>query len=339
MLKETNFHGDIDFQGFMQNNENKNNNNKKFSEYCSIFTFATENLDSYLRELNVKNTKVLTVTSSGDQLINLALLGANNIDCFDINRLCYYYTKLKLTGLMFLDYEDFMAYFAYCDDSIFISNTLYALDINDQFFNYNIYNRISEKLEPGVKIFFDALYAEYHYDGIRIARSPLFNNVSLASAMYNNTYLVSPENYYQARENIEKLIANKRINFYNLDIFELHTLEQKYDIVLLSNIYDYIPVSLQDDFTNYIKHSLNNILTPSAKVAVEYQYCGDSKQDNDHMIHNLSVNKDLIVGNEYALSKDIETLSTLRLGVIKVPTIYKELREGNIQDCIYVYHK
>lgn len=338
MIKEKEFNSENDFNGFKNFiNCNQTKNNIEFSEYCSVFTFATENLNSYLKELDVENKDVLTVTASGDQLINLALLGANNIDCFDINRLCYYYTKLKLTGLMFLDYEEFVKYFAYCDDSVLIGNVLYSLDINDEFFNYNIYNKMSEKLEPGVKVFFDAVYAEYHYDGMRIARSPLFNNISLVSAMHNNTYLSSHENYYAAREKIEKLLEKNNIKFYNLDVFKLHELDEKYDIVLLSNIYDYIPLSLQSEFAEYIKYQLNKILMPNAKVAVEYQYCGSSRENSNNTIKNLSVNIKCIADSKYTLSRDVEALGTLDLGLIKVPTIYKELRKENIEDCVYVY--
>ncbi len=331
------FQGQTDFDGFMNYKENKAD--IKFSEYCSIFTFATENLDSYLKELNVVNKKVLTVTSSGDQLINLALLKANEIDCFDINRLCYYYTKLKITGLMFLDYEEFIKYFVYCEDSVLMANVLYALDINEQCLNYNIYNKISEKLDSDVRYFFDKLYAEYHYDGIHIARSALFNNISLVSAMYNNTYLASRENYYNARQQIKHLQDNNKIKFYNLDVFELHKLDQKYDIVLLSNIYDYIPVSLQYKFTEYVKHQLDGILRPGSRVVVEYQYCGDSRKQSENTIKNLSINVGCIKNSKYVLSKDVEALGTLNLSLIKVPTIYKELRESNMEDCVYVYHK
>lgn len=338
MIKEKSFYGENDFNGFKNFiNCNQTKNNIEFSEYCSVFTFATENLDSYLKELDVENKDVLTVTSSGDQLINLALLNANNIDCFDINRLCYYYTKLKLTGLMFLDYEEFINFFVYCEDSIMMYDTLFALDINYQCFNYNIYNKLREKLDSDVRMFFDAVYSEYNCDGISVARSPLFNNISLVSAMHNNTYLSSHENYYAAREKFEKLLVNKKIKFYNLDIFKLHELDEKYDIVLLSNIYDYIPLSSQSEFAEYIKYQLNKILMPNAKVAVEYQYCGSSRENSNNTIKNLSVNIKCIADSKYTLSRDVEALGTLDLGLIKVPTIYKELRKENIEDCVYVY--
>ena len=339
MLEESVFHGREDFAGFIKYIKDKRYNNVEFSKYCSIFTFTTENLDSYLKELDVYNKRVLTITSSGDQLINLALLNVNFIDCFDINRLCYYYTMLKLTGLMFLDYEEFISYFTYCEDSVFIADTMYPLNINEYRYDYNIYTKIREKLDIDVQLLFDELYATYEYSGEAISRSKLFNSVPMTSAKYNNTYLASCENYYKAREQVKKLIEKYRIKFYNLDFFQLHELDKQYDIVLLSNIYDYIPVPDKNLFVEYIKQQMNNILADNCIVIVEYQYCGDKRENGNEIINNLAINVDTIRDTKYVLSEDIKLLDELNLSLIKVPSIYKAHRENNMEDCVYVYQK
>lgn len=339
MLEESVFHGREDFVGFIKYTKDRKYNGAKFSKYCSIFTFATENLDSYLKELDVFNKRVLTITSSGDHLINLALLGISEIDCFDINRLCYYYTKLKLTSLMFLTYEEFITYFTYCEDSVLMADTMYPLNINECRYDYSIYTKIRENLDMDVQLFFDELYATYEYSGEIISLSKLFNNVPMTSAKYNNTYLASCKNYYKAREQVRKLSIANKIKFYNLDFFQLHELDKQYDIVLLSNIYDYIPVSDKNLFVEYIKQQMNDILTDNCIVTVEYQYCGDRRENGNGFINNLAINVDTIRDTKYVLSGDIKILDGLNLSLIKVPSIYKAHRENNMEDCIYVYKK
>ena len=61
-----------------------------FNEYSSIYTFTTENLGGYIKKLNLKNKKVLTVTASLDHMLNLVLNGVKEIDNFDINKNTYY---------------------------------------------------------------------------------------------------------------------------------------------------------------------------------------------------------------------------------------------------------
>lgn len=320
-----------DFTGFINYSQmSKNDSRKNFSSYCATFAFATENLNSYLNLLDIANKKVLTVTSSGDHLINLALLNAKEIECFDINRLCYYWTKLKLNLLMLLSYEDFIAYFTYCEDSTIISNVLYPLNVNEHCYDYSIYAKVREKLEPEIRCFFDKIYDIFEYSGEKFSKSGFFNNISIASAKFNNTYLSSPKNYYQAKEKIIDLYKNHKIKFYNSDLFDIHELENGYDIVILSNIYDYIPMDNKKDFVEYMINDMGHILAPNAQVIVEYQYCG-SQDGMDSGYQSLSNNDNL--------PPEIQPLSKLNVSMITVPSIHEKYRKIGLKDCVYVYKR
>ena len=83
----------------------------KFGEYASVYIFTTESLSSYIDKLKVKNKDILTVTGSGDQLLNLALNGAKTVDNFDINKNAYYFVQLKLAALQSLNYDEFLNFF------------------------------------------------------------------------------------------------------------------------------------------------------------------------------------------------------------------------------------
>ena len=54
----------------------------EFGEYSGMYTTTTENLSGYMDKLQVQGKDVLTVTASGDHLINLYLGGANQVDCY-----------------------------------------------------------------------------------------------------------------------------------------------------------------------------------------------------------------------------------------------------------------
>ena len=57
----------------------------KTNEFYKIYPFTTENLNAYLTKYDFTNKRVLTVGSSGDQILNTFLMGAKDITVFDIN--------------------------------------------------------------------------------------------------------------------------------------------------------------------------------------------------------------------------------------------------------------
>ena len=84
---------------------------------------------------------MLCPTSSGDHFLNLALEGATDITCFDINRLSKYYQELKITLIKRLDYSDF--------ENILFSNDVYTCLItyfsnNDVQFKKNLKESVYE---------------------------------------------------------------------------------------------------------------------------------------------------------------------------------------------------
>lgn len=341
LLKTIDVSGKDDFEGFIKYVSNEPKLKKsKFFEYSPVYTFTTENLDSYLNAIDIFDKKVLTVTSSGVHLINLSLLGAKKIDCFDINKLCYYYTKLKIAFILNCNYIEFLQYFTYCEDSIILSEQLYPLGVMKNCYDYNLYLKVRDKLELDVQLFFDLLYKKYEYSGRIISESNIFYNIDISSAIFRNSYLGSIENYYLTRIKLKKMLQENKINFFNLDVQEIHNLDGKYDVVLLSNIYDYIPESLKNLYIQYIEYDMSKILEENAKVLVSYKYCSDERKEHDTIVKNLAIYIDSIKGDKnYKLGLGENMYDGLDLSVIKVPTIYEKYREYNREDCVYVYKK
>ena len=302
-----------------------------FDKYSPIYTFTTENLDSYLNEFDIRGKDCLTVTSSGDQLINLALLGASNIDCFDSNKIATYFTKIKLAAIKALEYEEFLDYF--CSLHAIRPNEASYLLENDNCFSLNYYSKIRKYLDEDTLLFFDLIYEKYKGDSLKIKK--LFYNISDERAMYNNTYLRSKEYYSSAKKHIIDL-HNKGINFYNLDIFDLPNIQKKYDLILLSNIFDYIE-SKKEIYAKYVKEDVCTLLNRKGNIILNYQYC--YRQRKNLIIND---NKAVYVKNfdkRYFNYSKIEELSDNKFILIGVPTIYRVKRQEGMEDCIYVYKK
>ncbi len=243
---------------------------KKYSKYCQIYSFTTENISGYYEYFDFKDKKVLTICASGDHVFNAILLGANYITCFDINLLSKYYFNLKRICINFLSYEEFIEYFM-----------LGTSEVNNNVFNYNLYLKISRYIDEDTKLFWDSIYSEYNNDGFYIRHSNLFNN------KYDNTDLKVNSNTYLTKEKFDLLKRNillVQVEFINSNITDLmNKLNKKYDIIMLSNLSDYINGMYKDNylinFYKYIIKPLKQFLTNKGLLIYAYIYDFDIKKE------------------------------------------------------------
>ena len=309
-----------------------NYNKLTFDIYSPVCTFTTENLDSYLNTLNINNKRCLTVTSSGDQLINLALHGASQVECFDKNIFSYYFTCLKLAAIQTLSYQEFINFFCSTKGEKPQGNLLFF--VNEKYFLYDTYKKIRVLLERDVQVFFDRLYDFYNYDGNSIKDCGLFYNFSDDKAIFNNSYLKDEISYYKAREAVKRVLTNN-VKYYFLDIFEIVNLQKKYDLLLLSNIFDYI--GNKTEYVEYIEKNLRNILSKDGEIIVNYQY-GYRQRKDYNIVNNLAifVKQD---DDRYFNITNIRELSKQNYVLIGVPSIYRQQREIGIEDCAYLLRR
>ena len=80
-----------------------------------IYPFTTENIAGYIDYFDLQDKSLLTVGSSGDQIINAAFKGAKDITLLDINPYAKYYYYLKAAGILELNPTDFNEFFRYND--------------------------------------------------------------------------------------------------------------------------------------------------------------------------------------------------------------------------------
>jgi len=221
-------------------------------DFWKIYTFTTENISEYLEYFELKNKSLLTVGSSGDQVLNAYYSGAKDITLFDINEYAKYYTYLKVAAILSLDYMEFQEFFF-----------KRGLDeyYNPKMFNKEIFNKIKSTLrmfDYESYLFFDELINLYEPFKIR---DYLFDDDETRNTIIkeSNTYL-KDENSYNKLKNILKGISFKYING---DIFK-DNIPNKYDNIFLSNLCTTTSIDnlkkLLEKLNNYNLNSQGSIL-------------------------------------------------------------------------------
>lgn len=192
---------------------------ESFSKMSPCYLFSNENLREYYPHFQLKNSNVLTVCGSGDQVMSSILYGAKNIDTFDSNKLAYYNLMLKIAALKTLSYENFLSFYSIND-----------LTVDRLKFYDKVSNNISNR---DVKLFWDTIFEDCFVN---------FSWMFLGGADYNE--LVSKRIPYMDKQNFNILkdkIDDSNINFKNIDIFQIFDeFNKKYSFINLSNIYCYI---------------------------------------------------------------------------------------------------
>ena len=101
---------DIRYAEKIIGNSYNNNNDKSFHNTSFIYKTTNENIDKYFDYLKNKN-KVLSVISSGDQIINSILSGTKEITAFDISRFPRYFLDFKLASILSLTQTQYLNLF------------------------------------------------------------------------------------------------------------------------------------------------------------------------------------------------------------------------------------
>lgn len=204
----------------------KNPKKSRHPDFTQIYPFTTENISGYINEFELKNRSLLTVGSSGDQIINAILYGCEDITHYDINPYSKYYIFLKLACLLKLDRKDFLGFLKLVEGK----------DTNELSFNEKSYCETKDTLKELDKdsyFIWEELFKEYLPHQLRFA---LFNQdeEKTSNICIMNPYLTSDEAYERTRAKI----ANAKITFLVGDIAN-PKLNRKFDNIWLSNILAY----------------------------------------------------------------------------------------------------
>lgn len=177
-----------------------------------VYAFTNEKLSALFSELELKDCRVATVGSSGDQAILSIYNGAKEVDLIDGNILTQPFVELKLSAIKNLSHTEFL------DFSTHFSRKL-AYD----------YGKISHDLSKKSQVFWDNLILD--------GQERKFHH-------FIHSWK-DIENVYRTEESYNKLqdyLNNKKykINYITSEFENFpQKLNGKYDLILLSNICDY----------------------------------------------------------------------------------------------------
>ena len=266
------------------------NNNKSLLSYkkiSKVYAFTNENIYGYMTQLDFKNKEnALCVMASGDHPFNLSLYGIKTIDTFDINALTEYYALgIKRSAILAFDYLNYVTFMNKLLDK--------SLSLND--FN-DLINLITPYMEKKHIVFWKSLIDYYRIlqkesnTKTNLLHLLLLDANKLDGYMVNS-YLKTENNYNTLRNNLGKANINfKQCEFNNIE----NTFKDKYDFIILSNILDYLHLSLGQgwDYSQLleIEKKLTNLLKQDGIVALNYifNYFNAAKCEYKKNIINFS---------------------------------------------------
>lgn len=250
-------------------------NLEKFSSISKIYSFTTENISGYFDFLDFKNKNVLTVSASGDHIINAFYKGAKKVVGFDINYLALVFSELKLIAIQELNYKEFLEFF--------LINENNDINKNKNALMYEKYIKLRELLTDNATSVLDSLYKEFDNNGYELRNSYIFNNKydNNSLKIESNLYLKNELEFNKAKEQIkdkEIVLVNSSYSDITLNKLPNH---ESYDIILMSNISDYIKDIYDTKFNyleEYIKELIYNFKSPNNQIVCAYLY--NIKQEN-----------------------------------------------------------
>ena len=279
-----------------------------------LYLFTNENISGFYKKLDFKDKEVLSVTGSGDHILNAYLHGAKSVDAFDINPLAKYFSELKIAAVKSLTKEEFL---------LFFNNNTGLFKTSKYFFNESFYkNKIRNNLKKEYRFFWDYLFEKYTSKEIK--KSFLFTDdkLSFEGIIDVNDYLKNDENYYKLRE----ILFKKYVNYYDIDLKEVVNINKKYQLVILSNIASYLDQMFNDQHLKRFREIIEKLKSDDTKIVVSYLYYGCIKNvDNQSPIY-LKEQVEKFFDN-----KDFEYIGFDSVEIYETPRLFgREDREDNI---------
>lgn len=196
-----------------------------YKDYSTIYSFTTENISGYIDYFDFNNKSLLTVGSSGDQVLNAFYNGARDITLFDINEYAKYYTNLKIAAILSLSYKEFKVFF--------FKHGLTPFKKNQHMFSKALFEKLKDNLrilDYESYLFFDELISLYEPSKIRDRLFDDDEDRNIVIKGFNN-YLKDEESYNRLKSQIRKIV----FKYIHGDIFE-DSIDGKFDNIFLSNL-------------------------------------------------------------------------------------------------------
>ncbi|MCD6320480.1 MAG: DUF3419 family protein [Candidatus Desulfofervidaceae bacterium] len=196
--------------------------------------------------------KILVIADSGDNILTLWPLNVAEITAVDIATKACFVNELKRAALKALSFQEFRTLFA----PVYENKILPQATPDEKL---NLYQRVRPLLSTFAQNWLDTQIGHTHFP------SPPWREVMFAHLI---PHFSSERDFYRAKK------ALKPYPLINLPIEEaLSTLEEKFDVIYLSNIPEYIKQTLKmEDRDNDILPTLKKLYS-QALQRLNYQGC------------------------------------------------------------------
>lgn len=281
-----------------------------FRRYSKVYLSTTENIKGIFDEIDIEGKSILTVAGSGDQALNAFFKGAREVTLFDINPLAFLENDLKFAGVSALDYKEFSSYFTNSSGNIL---------------NAKAFDKIAPELSGDAALYYDFLYTNYTPE--EIYRKTIFS-------FYPTIHKLERLNAYMGEENFDKLksiIKNKKLKRVEANVVDLPAyLEDKYDVMLLSNISDSLEVIFDTNVLKSYKrfiHMLSKHLNKEGIIQCGYIYHNYKGHTVNPIFANDQIRRKVFTIDEFN-EKDVESYEFYS-STDKVITYQKKRRKAS----------
>lgn len=233
--------------------------------FWHAYSFNTENIKGYIKHFDIKDKSVLTLGSSGEQVINAHICGAKAITLYDINNFAGYYTWLKVAAIASLNYKEYQRFlFKYTSSK---SENIYR-------FHKTIFDKVAPVLK---ELNYDSYYFWNELITSKMSRgaveSILKDEETRARIIKGySLYLDNEEDFNKAK----KVIRDITFEHINRNILS-DDVEGTYDNIFLSNISSYLKV---EELLELIKR-LDKNLNVDGRMLFAYLYNCDFSFDGE----------------------------------------------------------
>ena len=250
---------------------------------ANVYPFTNENLTSYKDLYKFDNARVLSVLGSGDQYFSSILYGAKEVELYDCNFLAWDFFVLKFYGILTLNYEEFY--------NLFVKTRLEDLKCLKKLLEYlpkDVANRIA-KLQKDYRWLSRLLYIDY------------------IGEKYNNGRCIpyfDKKTYYQ----LQSLLREQQLpKFYLSYLQSMPSMvdNKSYDVILTSNIFDWMYGDMDKDCVLEYKKLLNKFNYGEIQALYHWTLTEElqsSLEQNGFEIESVPASRVLSLSNDWVAS-------------------------------------
>ncbi|HIT22093.1 MAG TPA: DUF3419 family protein [Candidatus Scybalousia intestinigallinarum] len=225
-------------------------------DFSLLYPFTTENISGYINLFNLD--KLLTVGSSGDQVLNAIMGGARTIDVLDVNPYTKYYYYLKVACLLELELSEFLSFLRYKD-------YFKVFKDNRDAFSLPLYHKVKgtlRLLDYESYLFWDELLQ--NFSPLTVRKDLFYFDENRTQVIRNcNSYLMNEDAYLK----LKKRVLNVVPRFIHGNVFSC-SLEDQYTAIWLSNIGTYF----SRHFVKKMTDQMSKYLLDDGKLLISYLY-------------------------------------------------------------------